>query len=695
MRFNWSIRSKFLFVMTGLLGLGLGVYLAMAVTSFKSDKTQLVFDLTRSQVSNLTSELETQFSGASEKLKVFAMLPSSLQNKMAEDLLTESSAVVAISLYKSTVAGARPEKIFHQDRFLETYGLTPESFDRALVENAIPVNEILHNGEDIWNASLASGPPLIGYGRLVVMQDSKGVPVEQWVVVGYVKLDRFLKSVSMVSLSEIFVSNRRGEVLVHPDAKWVITKPKVTSDPLFMEAVESKTRLSVVHRDAGPNGVLAAFANGFNGQIYVVAKASEKQVFKVVQDLSIRTALFGLLVLTLVILASFLVSRSLTENIDILTDRMESAARGDLSTRIKLKGSDETIILANTFNQMIGDLKESRDALETMNRELDGKVKERTVQLEEQHRKVKEIQEALVHTTRLASVGEIAGRTAHEVLNPLTILLTRVGLMLKRVVRPEETSLPLLEEIRQAWNKDYKLGGFPKLLKNWEDKSSVYPGKNLFEEDLENISRCASEIQEQDKNLVKDIQFVKEEGERIGKIINNMRRMGHSKSEFRSHSVHAVLTDCCHIMNDMFHTKGFKIEQQFEASQYQCLVDRDELIQALTNLMRNSLHALEEAQGIPGRQLVMRTYNKNGQLCIDVEDNGVGVQTEHQSKLFEASFTTKSHDEGTGLGLGIARRFVRGSGGDIEFVSSSPLEKTIFRIRLPLEAAASNEGAVA
>src|SRR5262245_60875304 len=127
--------------MTGLLGLGLGVYLLMAATSFKSDKTQLVFDLTRSQVSNLTSELETEFTGASEKLKVFALLPGSLQNRMAQDLLTESSSVVAISLYKSAAADARPNKVFHQERFLETYGLTPEAFDGALAANSVPFGE--------------------------------------------------------------------------------------------------------------------------------------------------------------------------------------------------------------------------------------------------------------------------------------------------------------------------------------------------------------------------------------------------------------------------------------------------------------------------------------------------------------------------------------------------------------------------
>lgn len=688
---KWSIRSKFLVVMCGLLGLGLGVYLFMAVTVFKSDKTQLVFDLNRSQVSNLTSELETQFDGVSEKLKVFALLPVALQKKVAGDLLSENSSVVAIAIYRTDKNGdAKPERLFQQDRFLETYGLEAEIFRSTLTEMPVPISEILRNGEDLWNASLAKGPPLIGYGRLVVAQDERGVPVEQWVVVGYVKLDRFLKSVSIVRLSEIFVSNRRGEILVHPDANQLLNRAKVKDDPLFQEALRSKTKVSVVHREGDHGGVLAAVAKGFNEQIFVVAKASENQVFKVVQDLSVRSMLFGSLVLTLVILASFFVSRSLTENISLLTERMESVARGDLSTRIKLHGRDETITLANTFNQMIHDLKESRDALETMNRELDRKVKERTEQLEEQHRKVKEIQEALVQTTRLASIGELAGRTAHEVLNPLTILLTRLGLMQKRTATASP-SLSLLEEIGEAWDKDYAVGGFDKLLSSWKNPSGVLAGKNLFEEDLFNVRRCATELQEQERSIAKDIQFVKEEGERIGKIINNMRRLGHSKSDYQRQSMHALLNDCCAIMNDLFEEKGFKIEQRFEATDYHCQVDRDEMVQSITNLMRNSLQALEVAHG-DGPQIWLHTYNSEGVLCIDIQDNGVGIKPEHQHKVFDSTFTTKTHDEGTGLGLGIARRFVRGHGGDIEFVSSTPRQKTIFRIRLPLDIQQARRG---
>ena len=681
-------------VMTGLLMACLGAYLFMAISVFKSDKTQLVFDLNRSQAANLTGELETQFGAVSDKLKLYAMMPAEQQSRMAADLFSENSDIVFAGIFEAH--GGRPQHEFQQEKFIETYGLDKDHFAKLTGETPIPFERILRQGQDIWNASGNSGPPLIGYGRLVVIQDKNGYPVAQLAVVGFVRLDRMLKTVAGARLSQVLVANRRGEVLVHPDGAQLLKHPTVVEDPLFQEALAAKAKVSLVDRDVAGGRVLAALARAFDDQVLVIARAPESEVFQVVRDFTVRTLLFGTIVLTLVILAGFLLARSITENIALLSERMARVSAGDLTSVIALKGRDETIALAETFNAMIRDLKDSRDALETMNRELDRKVKERTLQLEEQNRKVKEVQEALIRTTRLASVGEIAGRAAHEVLNPLTILLTRLGVMQKRLAQERREPIELMDEIRQAWQKDFAAGGFTEVLRNWQSPSKMLAGRSLFEEDLGNLEQIGQALNQQHAGMGDDLAFLKEEAERIGKIINAMRRLGNLKSETRATPMHAVLSDCSQIMADLFAQKGFTIHRDFKAEMDVSAVDRDEMIQAVTNLMRNSLQALEAV--LPGEQplaLTLRTFNEGPSLVIRIEDNGVGIKPEYQGRLFESSFTTKAPDQGTGLGLGISRRFVRAFGGEIEFVSSQPRVQTIFQIRLPVAAAQLRPGAVA
>ena len=672
--------------MCGLLFVCLGFYLLMSVTVFKSDKTQLVYDLNRSQVSNLASELNTKLKGISERLSIAAQLSSDKNMDMLSNLFGSDSDTIGLIVFDDSLKNVK-QSHFNND-FLETYGLNQKEFQNQLMNQKFPFDKITKDGEAIWNASTQGAPPLIGFGKLVLVLDSNNVPVKQWMLVSFLKTDSFLKSVSLIQLSEIQISNSDGEVLVQKEAKQLIEKPNIKEQTLFKLAKKSQASNSVTRFEESGKQWLSAFAKAYNGHLYVTARAPENKVFSVVKALTIRTFLFGSIVLTLVILAAFLLSRSLTRNIAILSKRMANVSSGDLSTPIDLTGRDETVLLGNVFNQMIHDLRESRDELEVMNQELDQKVKDRTKELEVQNQKVAEAQEALLRTARLASMGEVAGKAAHEVLNPLTSLLTRAGLTQKRVEVNYQQPLELLDEIGDAWDTDYKSGGFDNLLQNWKEPSSIDPQKNLFIEDMDNINEIRSNLKKQADEIAKDMKFIREEGDRIGKIIHSMRRLGNMKSEVKTQSIHLLLSDCSYIMADLFDQQNIVIHKNFEATIDQVDIDRDEFIQAVTNLMRNSLQSIVEArleQKKIKSELTLSTRENNGYLEICIQDNGVGISKENQQKLFNTNFTTKSSDEGTGLGLTISRRFIRNYDGDIQLEESVPFEKTVFLIKLPLK----------
>ena len=674
-----SIRYKFLGVMTVLLMACVCVYLLIAVKVFKSDKTELVFDLNRSQVSNLASEFETQFSGISEKFKLFAVFSEQGAKKVwLQDLFSSDSDVVFVSLFKNKEL---TKAKFESSAYKQTYGLKSSYFeDQVLKTSEIPFEKIQKNNQAFWNATVKDGPALIGFGRSVLLENENGQVVDQMAVVGYIKADRFLKALSLVSLSQMKIVNRDGEIL--------LPNKGTISTPLFEMAVNGKTKTSVVNIEQNGEKVLGAYSKSFQNQIYVLAEASEEKAFYVVSQLIQRSLIFSLIIMTAAFLAAILLSRSLTQPLSQLVDRMSAAAEGDLTSQIHLGTKDETAVLAESFNQMIFDLKESRDKLEEINKDLDQKVKERTRQLEEQNRAVKEAQEALLRTTRLASVGEIAGRAAHEVLNPLTSLLTRVGIMEKKIKSEMHPRIQVLNDIHGAWAKDYDEGGFPKLIDAWKQPSSVSPGQTLWQEDMSNLNSFGTSMGTSLTALQLDTEFLVKEGGRINKIINGMRKLSVTSSDRRSCSMHEILQECHLIMADLFNQKNCEIHPDFQSEQDLVEVDRDELIQAITNLMRNSLQAMDEAYENTDHKGVLRIVSAkvNNELQIYFEDNGVGIAPDHQQKLFQGQFSTKNPENGTGLGLGISRRFIRSSGGDIEFVSSVPKAKTVFMIRMPLAA---------
>jgi signal transduction histidine kinase len=608
------------------------------------------------------------------------------------EIFTKDSDVVFVSLYKKN--GAETVRKYENKNYRETYGLSEDFFEKELAKDrSIPFTNILKNGDAIWNASTPTGPPLIGFGRSVVVEDANGVAIDQMAVVGYVKVDRLLKALSLVKLSEITIANADGELLVHPDVKLLKEKSLLLTNPLFQSAMAAKTRTSVINFESKNGKVLGAFSKSRSGKVLVLAQASESAAFGAVSELVERSLIFSLIVITAAFLAAVLLSRSLTAPLARLVDRMDLVSQGDLTTQILIGTRDETAVLAGSFNKMISDLKTSRDQLEEINRDLDQKVKDRTRQLEEQNHAVKEAQEALLRTTRLASAGEIAGRAAHEVLNPLTSLLTRVGIMERKIKAEMRPQLQILTDISSAWKKDYQEGGFDKLVATWKQPSQVHPEWSLWQEDIENVEGLQTGFDSQFSALHVDTQFLIKEGARINKIINGMRKLSNIRSDKRNHSAHEILKDCCHIMADLFQQRNYQIVQEFHADRDLICVDRDEVVQAITNMMRNSLQSMHEAEIQKGLRGTLRlvTAIVDGQIQIYIEDTGIGISTENQARLFESQFTTKSPEEGTGLGLGISRRFIRGCGGDIDFVSSSPFEKTVFRIRVPI-AESSDKG---
>jgi C4-dicarboxylate-specific signal transduction histidine kinase len=98
------------------------------------------------------------------------------------------------------------------------------------------------------------------------------------------------------------------------------------------------------------------------------------------------------------------------------------------------------------------------------------------------------------------------------------------------------------------------------------------------------------------------------------------------------------------------------------------------LLHALGNLLANALDAVEQ-RGEPAR-IQVRGMRASGFVELRVSDDGTGIAAEHRARLFEPGFTT--HEEGSGLGLFVAREVMRRSGGDVILVAESDPRRAIW-----------------
>jgi len=128
---------------------------------------------------------------------------------------------------------------------------------------------------------------------------------------------------------------------------------------------------------------------------------------------------------------------------------------------------------------------------------------------------------------------------------------------------------------------------------------------------------------------------------------------------------------------DIFNENYIRFSSNQE--QLRAKFDRTQLIRVLTNLVKNSIQAIEQG-GVNNPLVQVRVFADNGQVVIEVEDNGVGIPKENQHRVFEPKFTTKS--SGMGLGLAMVKKIVETYGGSISFTSQVG-KKTVFRVTFP------------
>ncbi len=107
--------------------------------------------------------------------------------------------------------------------------------------------------------------------------------------------------------------------------------------------------------------------------------------------------------------------------------------------------------------------------------------------------------------------------------------------------------------------------------------------------------------------------------------------------------------------------------------------DRTQLIRVVTNLVKNAIQAIASQTG---PQIIVQVGETNGDVQIQVSDNGVGISEENRDKVFEPKFTTKS--SGMGLGLAMVKNIVKTYNGSITFTSQEDVGTT-FTVTFPKE----------
>ena len=313
-----------------------------------------------------------------------------------------------------------------------------------------------------------------------------------------------------------------------------------------------------------------------------------------------------------------------------------------------LKAEDGAILGINVAAEEITEQKRAKAALQLANASLEARTLELTSSLEE----LRDAQDRLVQTKKLASLGQLTAGIAHEIKNPLNFVNNFSSL-----------SIELAFELQEA----IKFQEF-----NDEKRTEIHDLLDMLQ-----------------GNLGKIVQH----GQRADSIVKNMLLHSRQTSgEHRSVDLNALVEES---LDFAYHGAraekgGFNIslERSFDPAAGEVNLLPQEITRVLLNLISNSFYATTQrrAEANGGNYepiLTAATKNLGDSVEIKIRDNGTGMPPGVKDKLFSPFFTTKPAGEGTGLGLSISHDIiVKQHGGSIE-VDTQPGKFTEFRIVLP------------
>ncbi|MCA3339673.1 MAG: HAMP domain-containing protein [Roseomonas sp.] len=438
-----------------------------------------------------------------------------------------------------------------------------------------------------------------------------------------------------------FVTDTAGRLIAHPDMSLVLRETDLSALPQVADAIAGRDERVQTARTLSGQSVLSAHATIPRlGWIVFVEQPTSEALAPVYATAYQTLALLGLGVV-LALLAGVVLARRLTGPIRALQAGAERLGQGDLAQRIEVSAGDEIGTLALRFNEMAGRIQDAQETLEA-------KVADRTRELSQSLEELRNAQDRLLQTEKLASLGQLTAGIAHEIKNPLNF-----------VNNFAELSVELLAELRAAM-----------------EQAGLDPALRA---ELEELCAMLSD------NLAK----VTAHGKRADSIVRNM--LAHSREgggERRRVDVNALLEETLGLAwhGARAERPGFNvtIEKRLDANVGELDLFPQEFARVLLNLFGNAFHAVQQKQ-TPGFQphVLVATHATPASVAVTIRDNGTGIPEAVRSHIFEPFFTTKPPGQGTGLGLSLSHDIVVQQHGGQIAVATEPGAWTEFTITLP------------
>jgi signal transduction histidine kinase len=419
-----SIRAQIVVLVTAVLLVAMGVYLMLATRIVTSDKEASVYDSNALVAGTVAEQVDRTVDGIADKLRYFGQeyaVTVGDAERRARSLFTADDAVLSLEVFRKTEGGFERSFLFVDQARLGALNIAADDLATARKATPVPLEAVAQSGVLLQNASLA--PDLALVRLSVATADGRSV------VIADLRPEWLLSVVSASRVYSVFLVDRFGRVLAHPDGIRVIGHEDLSNLPVVKHALDSKLSRGADEYEVGGSARLAAFARLGEGLGAVFVEVPRDEVFRATRELSRRSLLFAAGVVGVALVLALLLGRRITRPLVELQKTMAVISTGQFGVEVPIAGPAEIQTVGAALNQM---------SRELVRRDL-------------------ELQRAsaqLVQSEKLSAVGELAASIAHEVKNPMVGIIGFAQLGQESESTPEmKEYFDLIEQDGQRANK--------------------------------------------------------------------------------------------------------------------------------------------------------------------------------------------------------------------------------------------------
>ena len=284
---------------------------------------------------------------------------------------------------------------------------------------------------------------------------------------------------------------------------------------------------------------------------------------------------------------------------------------------------------------------------------ISAKINGAVIRIDDVTEKIK-MEEMVVQSEKMLSVGGLAAGMAHEINNPLSGILTSTKVMENRLVKNLPANIKIAEECGTT-----------------------------FEAIKEYINK---------RELLVVIDNINSSGARASTIVSDMLSFSRkSESVFIRCNIKELMDKTIELagtdydLKKKFDFKKIKITREYEKNIPEIKCEGSKIQQVFLNILTNGAHAMAEASSLKSSEFIIVINVENEQMKIEICDNGPGIPSDIQNRIFEPFFSTKEIGIGTGLGLSVSYFIITDQHKGTLKVKSKENIGTTFTIYLPLK----------